>query len=352
MTQQLTVAEMNAQPSTMNSVSMMFSTDGMDRIIKFSELMSAGKVSVPTHFQNKPADCMAIVMQSMRWGMDPFVVAQKTHVINGTLGYEAQLVNAVVTSSNAVQGRFHFEYGGEWERIAGVPPEKRDESGLFIRVGAILRGETEITWGEPVYLADVKTRNSPLWKTQPKQKIAYLGIKYWARLYCPEVILGVYTPDEIEVRGEKEINPQPQQRASINQMSESEVSQPVVSEQSQGSAPTADTSKLEAEFMAKIEAADSCEKAKAIRVDLDEQKAVLGNSLFTALKGKAVAKYHQLDSHHAVEAALNSLDVSDPEAKQHFARAEQLLNSRKQKLGAELFEAFTITLNDLRPEFQ
>lgn len=352
MTQQLTVAEMNAQPSTMNSVSMMFSTDGMDRIIKFSELMSAGKVSVPTHFQNKPADCMAIVMQSMRWGMDPFVVAQKTHVINGTLGYEAQLVNAVVTSSNAVQGRFHFEYGGEWERIAGVPPEKRDESGLFIRVGAILRGETEITWGEPVYLADVKTRNSPLWKTQPKQQIAYLGIKYWARLYCPEVILGVYTPDEIEVRGEKEINPQPQQRASINQMSESEVSQPVVSEQSQGSAPTADTSKLEAEFMAKIEAADSCEKAKAIRVDLDEQKAALGNSLFTALKGKAVAKYHQLDSHHAVEAALNSLDVSDPEAKQHFARAEQLLNSRKQKLGAELFEAFTITLNDLRPEFQ
>lgn len=351
MTQQLTVAEMNAQPSTMNGVSMMLSADGMDRIIKFSELMSAGKVSVPTHFQNKPADCMAIVMQSMRWGMDPFVVAQKTHVINGTLGYEAQLVNAVVTSSTAVQGRFHFEYGGEWERIAGIAPEKRDESGLFIRVGAVLRGESEITWGEPVYLADVKTRNSPLWKTQPKQQIAYLGIKYWARLYCPEVLLGVYTPDEIDQRSEKEINP-PAERASISQMSENEVSQAVVAEQSQGSAPTADTGKLEAEYIAQIEAADTCEKAKAIRVDLDEQKAVLGNALFTALKGKAVAKYHQLDSRHAVEAAMNSLDVSDPEAKEHFARAEQLLNSRKQKLGAELFDGFTITLNDLRPEFQ
>ncbi|MCC3733682.1 recombinase RecT [Rouxiella badensis] len=351
MTQQLTVAEMNAQPSTMNSVSMMFSADGMDRIMKFAELMSAGRVSVPVHFQNKPSDCMAIVMQSMRWGMDPFVVAQKTHVINGTLGYEAQLVNAVVTSSTAVQGRFHFEYGGDWERIGGVAPDKRDESGLFIKVGAILRSETEITWGEPVYLADVKTRNSPLWKTQPKQQIAYLGIKYWARLYCPEVILGVYTPDEVEQRTEKEVNP-PAQRASINQMSAAESRDNVVSEQKQESKEQTDTSSLESEFLAQIEAAENCEQAATIRAALDEQKSSLGNTLFTALKGKAVAKYHRIDSKNAIEAAINSLDVSDPEAKEQFAKAEQLLNSRKQKLGTELYEAFSLTMNDLRPEFQ
>jgi hypothetical protein len=351
MTQQLTVAEMNAQPSTMNSVSMMFSADGMDRIMKFAELMSAGRVSVPVHFQNKPSDCMAIVMQSMRWGMDPFVVAQKTHVINGTLGYEAQLVNAVVTSSTAVQGRFHFEYGGEWEKIGGVAPDKRDESGLFIRVGAILRGETEITWGEPVYLADVKTRNSPLWKTQPKQQIAYLGIKYWARLYCPEVILGVYTPDEVEQRTEKEVNP-PAHRASVTQMSASENRGNVVAEQKPAAEPTADNFGLEAEFLAQIEAAENCDQATAIRASLDEQKSTLGNALFTALKGKAVAKYHRIDSKNAIEAAINSLDVSDPEAKEQFAKAEQLLNSRKQKLGTELYEAFSLTMNDLRPEFQ
>jgi hypothetical protein len=39
-------------------------------------------------------------MQAAQWGMNPFAVAQKTHVVNGTLGYEAQLVNAVVSSSN------------------------------------------------------------------------------------------------------------------------------------------------------------------------------------------------------------------------------------------------------------
>ncbi len=66
------------------------------------------------------------------------------------LGYEAQLVNAVITSSNAVVGRFHYKYGGDWEKIVGMK-DKLDESGLFIEVGAILRGEEEITWGEPVY---------------------------------------------------------------------------------------------------------------------------------------------------------------------------------------------------------
>ncbi|SPX63869.1 Uncharacterised protein [Leclercia adecarboxylata] len=37
---------------------------------------------------------MAIIMQAMQWGMNPYAVAQKTHLVNGVLGYEAQLVNA------------------------------------------------------------------------------------------------------------------------------------------------------------------------------------------------------------------------------------------------------------------
>ncbi len=44
--------------------------------------------------------------------------------------------------------------------------------------------------------SSVITRNSPLWTSNPKQQLAYLALKYWARLYCPDVILGVYTPDD------------------------------------------------------------------------------------------------------------------------------------------------------------
>ena len=50
-------------------------------------------------------------------------------------------------------------------------------------------------------------RNSPLWAADPRQQIAYLATKRWARLYCPDVILGVYTPDEVIEREELDVTP-------------------------------------------------------------------------------------------------------------------------------------------------
>ncbi|CAK6492567.1 hypothetical protein PANNVG_01632 [Pantoea sp. Nvir] len=104
-----------------------------------------------------------------------------------------------------------------------------NERGLFVRVRAVLRGETYITWGEPLFLEFVTTRNSPLWKTAPKQQLAYLAVKYWARLYYPDVILGVYTPDEFEPaqRAERDVTPA-RSRAGLNNLinSKPETQQP------------------------------------------------------------------------------------------------------------------------------
>jgi len=186
-----------------------FSPSGLQKLQAFAEVMAQGKATVPGHLSGKPADCLAIALQAAQWGMNPYAVAQKTHLVNGTLGYEAQLVNAVITSSTAVQGRFKYEYDGSWDNFRPGEKGPGAEKGLRVRVGAVLRGETEITWGEWLNLEFVTTRNSPLWKTAPKQQLAYLAVKYWARLYCPDVILGVYTPDEFEPakRTERDITP-------------------------------------------------------------------------------------------------------------------------------------------------
>ncbi|MDF2784463.1 MAG: fii1 [Pantoea eucrina] len=65
----------------------------------------------------------------------------------------------------------------------------------------------------------VTTRNAPLWKTAPKQQLAYLAVKYWARLYCPDVIPGVYTPDEFEPtqRARRNVTPA-RSRAKLNSL--------------------------------------------------------------------------------------------------------------------------------------
>lgn len=184
-----------------------------DKIMAVADVMAGGKSTVPKHLQGNSADCMAVIIQAMQWKMNPFVVAQKTHLVNGALGYEAQLVNAVVCASGAIVGGFHYEYGGAWETIAGQG-DNRKEHGLFVRVGAKLAGNEEITWGEPLYLIDVKTRNSPLWKTNPKQQLGYLGVKNWTRLYAPGPLLGVYSVDELQDSPQRERDITPRKTAT------------------------------------------------------------------------------------------------------------------------------------------
>lgn len=191
----------------------------MEKLLRFAEIMASGKSTVPVHLRNSVGDCMAVSMQATQWGMNPFAVAQKTHVVNGTLGYEAQLVAAVINSSGVVSDRFHFEWFGKWEKIVGrfkevtsttkkddnglakkfiVPAwEQADEVGLGVRVWATIRGESEPRVLE-ILMTQARTRNSTLWAEDPKQQLAYLAQKRWARLYTPDVILGVYTRDELD----------------------------------------------------------------------------------------------------------------------------------------------------------
>ncbi|WP_368170238.1 RecT family recombinase [Aeromonas sp. R4-3] len=197
-----------------NMLSLMMNVDFMASIDKMASMMASGKTTVPQHLRGNQADCFAICLQAIQWGMNPFPVAQKTHLVNGTLGYEAQLVNAVVVNSGAIKGRFDYEFFGPWERVIGKfkvirkekdgkPVEYRvpdwtfaDESGCGVKVIAHLSSgqAREVT----LLLQQARTRNSTLWADDPKQQLAYLGVKRWARLYTPDVILGVYSVDELE----------------------------------------------------------------------------------------------------------------------------------------------------------
>ncbi|WP_318378767.1 RecT family recombinase [Enterobacter sp.] len=339
----LTVLEQSSS-NTVNNTSLLFNIDVMDRMMKLADVMSQGIATVPKHLQGRPSDCLAIIMQAARWGMDPFVVGQKTHLVNGALGYEAQLYNALITSSNAVQGRFKYEYGGAWEKIVGKK-DSRDETGLFVRVGAVLRGETDITWGEPIYLADITTRNSPLWKTAPKQQIGYLAVKYWARAYCPEVTMGIYDQDDLQQRTEKEINPVPQHRVNVADI-------PAETTTTSAQESTANIDALADEFRDRIDGAEDVDQAKAVRADIESAKPTLGSALFTELKNKAVKRYYLVDARNKVEAAINSLPQPDePEATELFAKAEQTLATAKRHLGDELHDQFSITLADMKPEY-
>lgn len=168
---------------------------------RLAQMMASGACTVPKHLQGNAGDCFAIVGQSLRWGMDPYAVAQKTHLVNGTLGYEAQLVIAVINNRAPITDRIKFEYFGDWSKVKGKD-DKSTDIGVICR--ATFKGDdapTELS----LTMAQVgHVRNSPLWAADPRQQLAYLAAKRFSRLHCPDVILGVYTPDELADRGNSE----------------------------------------------------------------------------------------------------------------------------------------------------
>lgn len=150
--------------------------------LQLADVMAKASL-IPAHLQGKPGDCLLIVMQAQRWGMDAASVAQSTSVVHGKLCYEGKLVAAALYAMGAVEGRLKYEFSGSGEsRAVKVTGRPR---------GAGVDQTVEGT------VANWKTSNDN-WKKQPDDMLVYRGTRQWARRYAPEALLGVYTPDELE----------------------------------------------------------------------------------------------------------------------------------------------------------
>ncbi|EAW9499508.1 recombinase RecT [Salmonella enterica] len=357
------IATTDNQTQKIDNVSILTNGELFNRLRTLSEVMANSGNFVPAHFRGKPDSCMAVVMQAARWGMDPFAVAQKTFIVgdSGVLGYEAQLVNAVVNSMAPTKDRIHFEWFGAWENIVGRFVEKTstkgnkyiapgwslaDEKGVGVRAFATLKGESE-----PreliLMLSQAQVRNSTLWVSDPRQQLAYLAVKRWARLYCPDVILGVYTADEIEEREEKIINPV--------QSTQNITMQDITADNPQTTSTQiadADTDAMADKFRARIDSAETLEDATAIGNDINAAKPSLGTALFTELKNKATRRYHLVKHRNLVETAINSIPrPGEPESLAGFESAEKALTTAKRHIGDELYDKYRINLNDMKPEY-
>ena len=191
----------------------------MKAYMEFGAFVAKGNATLPAHLKGNAADCTAIAMRADRWGLDFYGLAEKTHLIQGKLGYESQVIGAVMKNMGAIKEALHIEYFGDWTKINGrfeereskkkqddhghpakykVPGWKSaDEVGLGIKVWTTLTGEKEPRYLE-LLMTQALTRNSTLWTTNPQQQIFYLAQKLWQRMYAPQCMLGVHTVDDLQ----------------------------------------------------------------------------------------------------------------------------------------------------------
>lgn len=154
------------------------------QIMNFARVMALAGVAIPKHLRDNPGACMAVCMQAAEWKMSPFAVANKSYSVNDRLAFESQLVNAVILQRAPIVGRFKITYAGEGDARR-------------CKVSAQCRDGSEVEYESPP-VSKIPVKNSPLWKGDPDQQLFYYSSRAMCRRHFPDVLLGVYTADELE----------------------------------------------------------------------------------------------------------------------------------------------------------
>lgn len=175
--------------------------------IKMSQLMCRAKSMLPAHLHGNPGECLAMILLARDWKMNPYTVGQHSYIPSGSnrIGFDGQLVNAAINNSNRLVKPLRYEYTGEGQ------DRKCTAYGLlyyYDMEDLKLRkedAEREVTVTMPQNITKQGARgsytvdkaNSTLWDSDPDQQLAYKAARWWCRKYIPEVLFGVYTPQEI-----------------------------------------------------------------------------------------------------------------------------------------------------------
>ncbi|WP_083909652.1 recombinase RecT, partial [Rhodopseudomonas sp. B29] len=156
----------------------------MVEVMEFAKCMAIAETAVPKHLRGNPGMCLAVCIQALEWRFSPFAVANKSYVVNDRIGYESQLVHAVIEQRAPIVGRLRHTFAGEGDtRTCTVTATLRET------------GET-LEYTSPQF-AKIQPKNSPLWKTKPDLQLYYNTSRDFCRTYFPDVLLGVYSAEEL-----------------------------------------------------------------------------------------------------------------------------------------------------------
>lgn len=181
--QKLDLVKAGAVPVSDNVGGIMFTS--MSEVLEFAKLMSLSRNAVPRHLQGEPGTCLAVCIQALEWRMSPFAVANKSFEVNSRVAYESQLIHAVVEARAPLKQRLRCAYEGDGDNLICI-------------VTGHFKGEADpVEYHSPEFKA-ITPKNSPLWKTDPRQQLWYYSVRAFARRYCPDVLLGIYAEDELK----------------------------------------------------------------------------------------------------------------------------------------------------------
>lgn len=158
-------------------------------LMDMANMMSTAGFMVKDIYRGNPGACMGLIAICTPYGLNPLQVSWKTYKASKSddapIAFEAQVIVAMINARNVAKGGLRYTYEGEGQNRVCI-------------CSGILAGESLPVEVRSPPLGMINPKNSPLWKSDPDQQLAYYTGRSWARRYKPEILLGVYDVDEVE----------------------------------------------------------------------------------------------------------------------------------------------------------
>ena len=161
--------------------------DSFNQLLRAAQMLSQTSI-IPQSYQNKPQDCFVAIEMANRMGVSPMVVMQNMYVVKGKPSWAGQACTMLINSCGKFKDVKHI-YTGE----KGKPNRGCYVTATRISDGSQVDG-VEVTM--QMAQSEGWTSNSK-WRNMPELMLAYRASAFFARVYCPEAMMGVQTAEEV-----------------------------------------------------------------------------------------------------------------------------------------------------------
>lgn len=142
---------------------------------------------IPKQYQGQPADCFIAIQMAVRLGVEPMMFMQSTYIVHGKPGMEAKLCIALINAKGPFTGPIQWRFEGKGKTRQCTAYATMKETGEVCE-STVTRATVEAEgWNK-----------NPKWQSMEDLMFQYRSASFLGRLYCPEVLMGMQTMDELE----------------------------------------------------------------------------------------------------------------------------------------------------------
>ena len=173
-----------------NQALSIFSDQGsFESALKMADVLSRSTI-VPKDYQGNQGNCLIAIEMSARINTSPMMVMQNLYIVNGRPGWSSQWIIAMINTSRKYKTELQFEFGYDSE-----------DDGLSCFAWAEDYSGHKVK-GPKITMKMAKSegwlnKNGSKWKTMPEVMMRYRAASFFGRVNCPDMIMGIYSQDEV-----------------------------------------------------------------------------------------------------------------------------------------------------------